>query len=266
MVSLVMTMAALLAAVMVLAWIWQWRAGNAGWTDVFWTFGTGAAAVLGALWSPGEGADPARQWLVAAIAAAWALRLGLYLRARVLHRPEDARYAGFRRDWGGKFQPWMFGFLQVQAVAALPLAVSVALAARVPTPFPRLSDALALALIAIALTGTAIADRQLARFLADPANAGRVCDQGMWGWSRHPNYFFEFLGWCAWPLFAIDTAWAAGWFALAAPALMYWLLVHVSGIPPLERVMLASRGAAYRAYQARTSAFLPLPPRQEIRG
>ena len=70
----------------------------------------------------------------------------------------------------------------------------------------------------------------------------------------------------AWPVFAIDTAWAAGWFALAAPALMYWLLVHVSGIPPLERVMLASRGAAYRTYQERTSAFLPLPPRQEIRG
>ena len=265
MLTLTLALAAFLAAAMALAWVWQWRAGNAGWVDVFWTFATGAACALGALWPLNDGAHPARQWLIAALAAAWALRLGLHLRARVLHRPEDARYAGFRRDWGDKFQPWLFGFLLIQAVAALPLAVTVMLAARVPAPFPRLSDALALALIALALAGTAVADRQLARFISDPANTGRVCDQGLWGWSRHPNYFFEFLGWCAWPVFAIDIAWTPGWFALSAPALMYWLLVHVSGIPPLERVMLASRGAAYRAYQQRTSAFLPLPPRHEVR-
>jgi len=264
MTPLVLTLAAFLAAAMALAWAWQWRAGNAGWVDVFWTFATGAACVLGASWPLHDGANPARQWLIVALAALWAVRLGLHLRARVLHRPEDARYAGFRRDWGDRFQIWLFGFLQIQAAAALPLAVAVMLAARVPAPFPRLSDALALAIIAIALAGTAIADRQLARFLADPANSRRVCDQGLWGWSRHPNYFFEFLGWCAWPVFAIDTVWSAGWFTLAAPALMYWLLVHVSGIPPLERVMLASRGAAYRAYQQRTSAFLPLPPRHEV--
>lgn len=265
MAVLILALAALLATAMAFAWAWQWRASNAGWVDVVWTFATGAACVLGVLWPLNDGAEPARQWLVAAMAASWALRLGLHLRSRVLHRPEDARYAGFRRDWGARFQPWLFGFLLIQAAAALPLAVAVLLAARVPAAFPRLSDALALAVIGVSLAGAAIADRQLARFIADRVNAGLVCDKGLWGWSRHPNYFFEFLGWCAWPVFAIDTAWSAGWFSLAAPALMYWLLVHVSGIPPLERVMLASRGAAYRAYQERTSAFLPLPPRHEIR-
>ncbi len=264
MIRLILPLAVFLAAAMALAWAWQKRANNAGWVDVFWTFAIGAAALIGALWPlAGDSAQPARQCLVAALVALWSLRLGLHLRTRVRTRPEDARYAGFRRDWGARFQVRLFWFLQIQAFAALPLALAMLLAARTPAPFPRLADIIALALIAIALAGTAQADRQLARFVARPANAGKVCDQGLWAWSRHPNYFFEFLGWCAWPVFALDPAWAPGWVTLAAPALMYWLLVHVSGIPPLERVMLASRGEAYRAYQARTSAFFPLPPRVE---
>jgi steroid 5-alpha reductase family enzyme len=105
-----------------------------------------------------------------------------------------------------------------------------------------------------------LSDRQLARFVADPRNAGGICDTGLWAWSRHPNYFFEFLGWCGWPLFAFDPDWPVGWLAVLAPVLMYWLLVHVSGIPPLEQVMLASRGDAFRKYQSRTSAFFPMPP------
>jgi len=266
MAYLVLAMAAGLGGAMALAWAWQKRVGNAGWVDVFWTFATGGAALLGALWPlEGNNPDPLRQALVAALIAAWAARLGFYLRARVLHRPEDARYAGFRRDWGDRFQPLMFWFLQIQAAAALPLAVAVMLAARNPAPAPGWADIAALVVVAVSLAGAALADRQLARFLADPANKGRVCDRGLWAWSRHPNYFFEWLGWCAWPLFAFDPGWPLGWLALAAPALMYWLLVHVSGIPPLERVMLASRGEAYRAYQSRTSAFVPLPPRHEVR-
>ena len=272
MTALIIALAGLLVVGMALSWVWQKRVNNAGWVDVFWTFATGAAGVLGALWPLADDtAQPVRQFVVAALALVWALRLGLYLRSRVRARPEDARYGGFRRDWRARFQLRLFWLLQIQAMAALPLAVSIMLAARVSAPFPRLADYIALTLIAAAILGTATADRQLARFLEDPANAGRVCDRGLWGWSRHPNYFFEFLGWCAWPVFAFDPAWPAGWFALAAPAQMYWLLVHVSGIPPLERVMLASRGAAYKAYQARTSAFFPMPPRpmpphQEFRG
>jgi steroid 5-alpha reductase family enzyme len=266
MIPLILGLALLLSVAMAISWVWQRHVNNAGWVDVFWTFATGIAAVTGALWPmPSDTAHPARQAAVATVATLWALRLGLHLRARVLHRPEDARYAGFRRDWGAHFQSRLFWFLQIQAAAALPLAGAILLAARVPAPFPRPADFLALVMIVVALAGTAVADRQLARFVADPANAGKVCDSGLWAWSRHPNYFFEWLGWCAWPVFAIGTAWLPGWFALAAPALMYWLLVHVSGIPPLERVMLASRGAAYRAYQGRTSAFFPLPPRHEVR-
>jgi len=253
-----------LCAAMAAAWEFQRRVGNAGWVDVFWTFATGIVGVAGALLPLSETEVlPARQCLVAALAAFWALRLGIHLRARVRSRPEDARYAGFRVEWGSRFQGRLFLLLMIQAVAAWPLVVAVMLAARNPVPFWQWTDTAAVVVIALSLFGAAAADRQLARFVANPANAHRVCDRGLWAWSRHPNYFFEFLGWCAWPLFAFSAAWPFGWIAVSAPILMYWLLVHISGIPPLERVMLASRGDAYRAYCKRTSAFFPLPPQRQ---
>ena len=157
------------------------------------------------------------------------------------------------------------GSCKFRRCAAWPLAVAVMVAARNPTPGFHATDLAAVAVIAAAVAGEAVSDRQLARFAATPRNAGRVCDLGLWAWSRHPNYFFEFAGWCAWPLFAFNPDWQWCWLALLAPALMYWLLVYVSGIPPLEKLMLASRGAAYRDYQNRTSPFMPWPPRPEVR-
>ena len=254
----------LLVLAMTGSWWWQRRCRNAGWVDVFWTFGTGAAGILGALWpAGGEGAWPARQIAVAVMAGFWAVRLGSHLRHRVLSRPEDARYAGFRADWGADFQRRMFWLLMIQAVAAWPLAAAVAAAAHNPAAGFTLADAAGLCVFAASIAGEALADRQLARFVANPAHRGQVCDSGLWAWSRHPNYFFEFLVWCAWPFFAFNPDGTVWWISLIAPALMYWLLVHVSGIPPLEKVMLASRGDAYRAYQRRTSRFFPLPPRCE---
>jgi len=103
----------------------------------------------------------------------------------------------------------------------------------------------------------------LSRFKADPANRGEVCDTGLWAWSRHPNYFFEWLGWCAWPIFALNLSggWPWGWLALSGPAYIYWLLTRVSGVPLLEAHMRRSRPEAFAAYAARTSVFFPRPPR-----
>ncbi len=106
-----------------------------------------------------------------------------------------------------------------------------------------------------------MADRQLSAFAAEPANRGRVCDRGLWAWSRHPNYLFEWLGWFAYPAIAIAPGHPEGAWALAAPAVMYLVLRHGTGVPPLEAHMLRSRGEAFRAYQARVPAFLPRPPR-----
>jgi steroid 5-alpha reductase family enzyme len=156
----------------------------------------------------------------------------------------------------------MFGFLQVQALAGALLAVAVMVAAHRPGPLGW-QDAAGVALMLLAIGGEGLADAQLARFKADPANHGKVCDIGLWGWSRHPNYFFEWLVWMAWPVIAIGLAWPWGWLALAGPAFMALLLIKGSGVPPLEAAMIRSRGEAYRAYQRRVSVFIPLPPRKD---
>ncbi len=252
---IVLAVTAGVSLAMMLAWAVQRRTGNAGWVDVIWTFALGGAGVAYAL---AGGAGGLRAWLVAALAAAWALRLGGYILRRTSHGTEDARYARLRAEWGEGFQRRMFAFLQIQAAVAALLALAMLLAARNPAPLG-IGDAAGAAVFLFAILGGNAADEQLLRFRREPANRRQVCAVGLWRWSRHPNYFFEFLAWCAWPLLAISAAYPAGWLALAAPAVMYWLLVHVSGIPPLEEAMLRSRGDAYRAYQARTRPFLPLP-------
>jgi steroid 5-alpha reductase family enzyme len=112
-----------------------------------------------------------------------------------------------------------------------------------------------LALWAVALAGESVADAQLARFKRDPANRGQVCRTGLWGRSRHPNYFFEWLLWCAFALMATGTPW--GWVSWSAPALMLYFLLRVTGIPLTEKQAVASKGDAYRTYQREVSAFVP---------
>ena len=156
----------------------------------------------------------------------------------------------------------MFAFLQLQALSGALLIATMALAAHYPAAGLRLADLLALGLLGLSILGEGAADRQLRLFRAYPANRGRVCEVGLWSWSRHPNYFFEWLGWVAYALMAIDLtgAYPLGWLALSGPAFIYYLLRHVSGVPLLEVSMVASRGDAYRAYQARVSPFFPSPP------
>jgi steroid 5-alpha reductase family enzyme len=250
-----------MACAMTLAWLIQRRTNNAGWVDVTWSFALGAGGVIYALYPLHVGIPTPRQWLIAALVGAWSARLGLHIAKRTARGTEDARYAQFRRDWGAAFQRRMFWFLQLQAAAAALLALSMLLAARNPSPLSLL-DLVAVIVLSMAIVGEAVADQQLRRFRADAANHGRICENGLWGWSRHPNYFFEWFGWVAYPLFALDPSagWQLGWLAVSAPVFMYWLLVHVSGVPPLEQQMLRSRGDAFRQYQARVSGFVPVPP------
>lgn len=252
-----------LVLVMAAAWLVQRRTGQGGWADAFWSLGLGAAGVLVALFPIDSAAPSARQTLAACLIGAWGLRLGLHIAARARSSHEDPRYARLRQDWGPHFQSRMFGFLMLQAGAAALLALSILVAARNPAPGLNFQDALATLVFVAALCGEALVDRQLSRFKADPANRGEVCDTGLWAWSRHPNYFFEWLGWCAWPIFALNLSgdWTWGWLALSGPAYIYWLLTRVSGVPLLEAHMRRSRPEAFAAYAARTSVFFPRPPR-----
>jgi len=130
----------------------------------------------------------------------------------------------------------------------------------VPSDALRAQDYAGVLILLIGIAGEAQADAELKRFRQDPANRGRVCDVGLWRWSRHPNYFFEWFGWLAYPVIGLSLDYPWGLATLLAPVFMYWILVHVTGIPPLEEQMLRSRGDRYRAYQLRTSRFFPLPP------
>jgi len=251
-----------LSILMAFAWVVQQRSGNSGWVDTIWTFAVGLVGAGAALWPIG-GANPnARQWLVAALVAIWSLRLGMHIAIRTAAITDDPRYAAFATQWGANSARRMFLFLQNQAFGSIPLVFAIFVAARFPGETLRWRDYLGALILLTGIAGEALADAQLKSFRANPANSGRVCDIGLWRWSRHPNYFFEWFCWLAYPVVALSFAYPWGIATLLAPVFMYWILVYVTGIPPLEEQMLRSRGERYRDYQSRTSKFFPLPPQK----
>jgi steroid 5-alpha reductase family enzyme len=259
------TLWAALAAVMAVGWAIQQRTRNSGYVDAVWTFGLGIIGVVAALTPVGGMHGPTtRQLVIGGIITAWSVRLGSHILQRTLGRADDPRYADLIRQWGSHAPRQMFILLQKQALVTLPLALTVMVAANNPAPFGNALDMLGIAVLLLGIAGEFTADRQLrACRAALNRKPGTICEEGLWGWSRHPNYFFEWFFWLGFPLLAIDPSgnYPTGWLALMAPACMYWLLVYISGIPPLEKHMLERYGDAYRDYQKRTSAFFPLPPR-----
>lgn len=231
------------------------RTRRSGFIDGIWALATGFAALAMILALPVI--DIWRPLIVAATVAVWAVRLGRHLIGRTFGSgADDPRYAALRREWGEAAARKLFLFLEMQAVAGWLLALAAAAAAARPGPLDW-QDGLGFAVVVIALVGEWQSDRTLAAFRQEAS--GAVCDRGLWGWSRHPNYFFEWLFWVGIAVAGIGFDWRTA-LVLVAPVSIYWLLVHVSGIPPLERHMLESRGEAFRAYQARVSPFFPWPP------
>ncbi|MHC4908593.1 MAG: DUF1295 domain-containing protein [Planctomycetota bacterium] len=249
-----------MAVLMALLWAVQRARHNAGIVDIAWSFGTGLLAVWFAWGATG---DVQRRVLVGVLAGAWGLRLGGYLMKRVLSEEEDGRYAMLRERWGDRTQTLLFWFFQLQAFWAVMFATPMLVAAMNPTEGLTLLDGLGVAIWVIAIGGEAVADAQLARFRRDPANRGAVCRSGLWRYSRHPNYFFEWTHWFAYVCIGIGFSW--GWLTLFGPIVMLWFLLAVTGIPMTEERALRSRGDAYREYQRTTSSFIPWPPKRETR-
>jgi steroid 5-alpha reductase family enzyme len=261
---MVLAVLVVMTAIMVLGWAFQRAARNGGWTDVFWTYGTGATCALAALAPFGAHAGVAwRRDLVAAMLVVWSLRLGTYVALRVRRSSEDVRYAELRREWGEKFQRNMFGLLIVQGPITAVIAIAVLEAARVADPGFRIQDGLGILVVIIAILGETVADRQMQAFKKNAANHASVCDKGLWGWSRHPNYFFEALIWFAYPIMALDPAHPSTLLSLGAPAMMIWIVRFGTGVPPLEKAMVQSKGDAYRRYQADVSTLVLRPPRRK---
>jgi steroid 5-alpha reductase family enzyme len=245
----------LMVAVMCGGWVWQRRRRNAGIVDVLWTAGLGAAAVLFA--ATGGGALAPRV-LLAILAGAWSLRLATHLAARVRREGEDGRYRQLRSRWGDDPRRWL-AFFQFQAVLVPLFALPFAAVAANPRSSPPWL-AVGAALWVLSLAGETLADAQLARFRAEPANRGRTCQQGLWRYSRHPNYFFEWLHWFTYVALAVGSPlWALAW---SGPLLMWLFLRFLSGVPWTEAQALRSRGEDYRDYQSRTPMFFPWFPRR----
>lgn len=244
-----------IAAVFTWAWLRQRRTENAGIVDLCWTGSLPASAGLYLATSEGW---VGRRLLVAALAFVWGGRLLAHLVGRYRSESEDGRYAALRREFGDGFDRWMVGFFFAQALLAWLLSLVFWVPMRNPTVGFGALDALAVALCIVSISGEAVADRQLARHRRDPSMKGRTCRSGLWAWSRHPNYFFEWLGWFVWPLLSVGAE--QGTWVWIAPIAMGLLIVKVTGIPPTEARALESRGDDYRRYQREVSAFFPLPP------
>ena len=249
----------LVVAVMLGLWLLGIRNHNFSYVDIGWSVNFALLAALYAALAPG---DLPRRLVIAAMFAAHGLRLGWHLSKRIIGEPEEGRYQQLRKDWGGagNLNLKFLGFFEFQAVlnAFLTLPLLIASFNRAPEFHPL--EIAGIATFIVAIIGESVADAQLAAFKRNPANQGGVCDIGLWRYSRHPNYFFEWLIWIAYALFALASP--HGWIALAMPVLMLHFLINVTGLKATEEQALRTKGERYRVYQSRTSGFIPWIPKR----
>lgn len=245
-------------AMMTILWVIHLLIRNAAIVDFGWAAGLPLCAVIYAVMASGYGP---RKWLIAAMVCIWGLRLAFYLLFdRVVGKPEEGRYQQIRKDWKTNLPLKFFFFFQFQALLDVVLSVPFLLAAVNPASAWHWLEYVGAAMWLVAFVGEAASDAQLKAFKADSANKGKTCQAGLWHYSRHPNYFFEWLIWVAYALFASASPW--GWASWVCPAMMLYFLFKVTGIPATEAQALRSKGEEYRRYQETTSAFVPWFPKK----
>lgn len=256
--SMQILMVAVVAMVLMTAgWRWQRRHDNAGIVDVLWASGVGAGAVLIALTGAGAAAP---RILLAILGGAWAGRLALHIWRRVRDAEEDGRYRALREHWhGNQGKFYLFFLFQAGLVLLFTLPFIAVGANPEPGMTPWLWTGLLIWLAAVA--GETLADRQLTAFRADPANKGLTCRRGLWRYSRHPNYFFEWLHWFAYVALAAGSP--IGWLAWLGPVVMFIFLRWISGIPYTEAQSLRTRGEDYLQYQRTTPMLFPWFPKSD---
>lgn len=244
------------SAAMAAMWWYARAKRNYGYVDVAWGGGVGLCAVLFAALVDG---DPVRRLLVGGMALVWATRLTWHLFRRVHNAEEDGRYQTMRQSLGDKADRGFFAFFQLQATWCVLFALPM-LGATAGLDQPiGWREAVGVMVWLVAVVGELIADHQLAAFRSSTNDRTQVCQVGLWRYSRHPNYFFEWLGW--WAYVAIGVTGPLGAMTLLGPLVMLVFLFTATGIPPTENRAIKSRGDRYRRYQQTTSVFLPWPPR-----
>lgn len=250
---------AVMSVVMVILYFIQRSTSDAGIVDAGWAAGVGALGVFYAIFADGMVLN---RVLIAILAGIWGTRLSVYLLVnRVLKGNEDGRYQMLREKWGDKNQLYFFIFFQVQAFWSVLFAIPFLPCVYVKEPPSLVFPIIAILIWLIAVIGESMADWQLAGFRADVNNRGKTCRIGLWKYSRHPNYFFEWIHWFAYVFLAIGSSYI--WVAFSGPVIMLLFLYKITGIPYTEKCALASRGEDYRQYQRTTSAFIPWIPKKE---
>ena len=259
MLTLFLIGAAAVVLVMLLLWLLGLQQHNFSYVDLGWSANFVLLAVTNGVLGEGDGL---RRALICGMYALWGARLALHLATRIIGEPEEGRYVQLRADWGakGNVNLKFLGFFQFQALLNIVLGLPMLLAVSNSAPTLHWLEMLGLLVWVIGLIGESIADAQLKTFKRNAANKGRVCNVGLWGWSRHPNYFFEWTIWIGYALFALASPY--GWLCLALPVLMLHFLLNVTGVKATEEQAVRSKGEAYLEYQRTVSAFVPLPPKQ----
>jgi len=197
-----------------------------------------------------------RRFLITFMGVMWGARLTYFiLFRRVIGKGEDPRYTEWIRKWGADKDRKMREFFLIQAGVAAFFSFPYLLISRNWQPSLSAWEILGFLIWIIAFTGEAAADIQLELFKGNPENKGKTCRCGLWNYSRHPNYFFEFLIWVSVAVFALGSPY--GWVTIICPAIMFYFLFKVTGIPKAEEQSLRSRGDDYREYQRTTSLFVP---------
>ncbi len=255
--SAMLAAAIAIAIVMFATWLLSLPLRNASIVDVVW--GLGFVVVAWVVRLQGD-TNELRQWILVAMVTVWGVRLGGYLFWRNHGQPEDYRYRAMRKRWGARFPVVsLLTVFTLQGVLMWVVSLPVQLGQSRDGTGIAVFAVFGVALWAIGLTFETVGDLQLARFKADPANAGRVMDRGLWRYTRHPNYFGDACAWWGVGLVAADAGGVA-WWGLIGSLVMTVLLLEVSGVALLER-SLHKRKPEYAAYAARTSAFVPRPPK-----
>ena len=250
------TIGLVIAGSLFLLWLLSLQLRNSSIVDIFWGCGFVMIAWLAFIESSG---DASRRYLVVGLATLWGLRLSGYLASRNIGHGEDPRYRAMREKHGAHWW-WRSAFIVFGLQGVLMLIVSL------PLQFAQISstplgpfDALAAAVTLAGIAFESAADFQLARFKKNPANRGQVLKTGVWRYTRHPNYFGDFLVW--WGLWGVAAAAGYAQQTLVSPLVMSFLLTRVSGVPLLEKAMKQKPG--YADYVARTSSFFPWWPREK---
>jgi steroid 5-alpha reductase family enzyme len=251
--------AAIVAAMMFALWLIHLLIRNAAIVDAGWAAALGILALYYAVAGPGY---PARKWAIASMAGFWGLRLAAYLLlSRVVGQPEEGRYVQLRKEWKNHLALRFLFFFEFQALLVAVLSLPFLLAClNTRAPLGRV-EKFAAGLWLVSMFGEVIADLQLNAFKKNPENHGKTYRAGLWKYSRHPNYFFEWLIWVSYAVFALASPW--GWIGLISPALILYFLLGITGIAATEAQALRTRGNEYRAYQRTTSTFVPWFPKKE---